>query len=97
MATDFQNALIHFMSLFTLYTPLKHQKTTGFLMDVYRGYRKRKVSWNGLKQRGALVLNRSKRHVGTNGHWIFLNILSKYQQYLVRLGKVLWTSSLNSM
>ena len=37
--------LTHFMPLISFYTPWKHQ-----LSDVFRGYRKRPVAWNGLKK-----------------------------------------------
>ena len=39
--------LTHCMPLVSVYTPWKHQKTRGF-SDVFRGYRKRPVSLNGL-------------------------------------------------
>ena len=39
--------LTHFIPLISFYTPWKHKKTRGF-SDVFRGYRKRLVAWNGL-------------------------------------------------
>ena len=49
--------LTNFRSAFPFYTPQKYEKSRGFLMssdrfsDVFRGYRKVTLAWNGLKNR----------------------------------------------
>ena len=69
--------LIHFSSMFHIYTPWKSQKTFGWFSDVFREYKNQTLDWNRLKH--AKPNHLIYKNLGERAYIIYLtNTLIKY-------------------